>query len=91
MNKVIYGTGSTKVRMFGGYRSITTLVLLMRLHLKEEEFKSVLQNIMANDFETIMGIVEEKIGSIYSFYLNEDIFLEDIADGREVLKIGADD
>ena len=86
--KDIYGTGATKVRMFAEYRSITTLVLLVRLHLKEEEFKKIIHEIIANDFETIMGIVEEKIGSIYSFYMNQDNFLEDIADGREVLRIG---
>ena len=89
--KDVYGSGSTKVRLFGAYRTNLTVVLLLRLHLKSEEFREIMKDIVANDFERTLDIFEERIGGIYTLYTNEEKFLEDIADGREVLRTKSDD
>ena len=89
--KDIYGTGPTKVRLFGVYRTNLTLVLLLRLHLKGEEFREIMKDIVANDFERTLDIFEERVGGIYTLYTSEEKFSEDIADGREVLRIGVED
>lgn len=89
--KDIYGTGPTKVRLFGAYRTNLTLVLLLRLHLKGEEFNGIIKSILASDFEAMLDTFESLLGSLYTLYLNEDKFSENIADGREVLRIGSDD
>ena len=84
------GTGVTKVRMFGDYRSIITLVTIMRLHYGGIFFQRLMKDIMENDFESAVNIFVDKLGESYTLYLDEESFLQDEDDGREVLRLGSE-
>ena len=82
------GTGDTKVRMFGVYRSIITLVTIMRLHYGGIFFQKIMKDLIESDFESALKIFENKLGESYTLYLDEESFLADEHDGREVMRLG---
>lgn len=84
------GTGITKVRMFGNYRSIITLVTILRLHYEGIVFQKIMRDIMASDFEGAVSIFVEKVGESYTLYLDEESFQADEDDGREVMLLGGE-
>ena len=85
------GTGDTKIRMFGKYQSIITLVTTARLHCEDSKFfMSIMKELVENDFEYAVNRFAEQFGKTYTLYLDEESFQEDLDDGREVLRLGGE-
>lgn len=86
------GTGNTKVRMFGAYQSIITLVTIARLHCEDSKFfMSLMKELVENDFEYAVNKFAKQFGETYTLYLDKESFEEDLGDGREVMRMGYDD
>lgn len=80
-----------KVRMFGPYQSVFSLVLIGKLHLEPVEAMRFTQEMMMIGFDDAIKLFENKFGDFYELYLTEEKFLADADDGREVLRLGCDD
>lgn len=80
-----------KVRFFGPYQSVFTLILIGKLHLELAEALDFTRDMMSIGIEDAVKLFENKFGEYYELYLTEERFLEDKEDGRDVLRLGCDD